>query len=318
KWISENIEIFGGDPNNIVLSGQSNGALSVLVQLCIKENEELFNRAILMSPAFPEIRSVEVAKQMSDKALINSGIRSLEYASLKDILKIKDNFMNLVIDDELFKDDILNILKKGDFIKMPILVGTCSDEFSIYDNFLFRYFLGIKSDEKHSEKKYRKYFGNYYDEFMMILKEKKDDISQIQIKMLGYIFHKSALQIMEYFSIYSDVYAYYSEFAPTVFGKKNGAYHGSDISMLFDNLEVEDSIYKLESNIFRDDIISFIKYGKIDGYPVYKKDSRNIRIYSNKSKKDIEYPNFNLLWSMIQDGVFEKLFDDIFSKFRNR
>ncbi|KAI5630747.1 carboxylesterase family domain-containing protein [Phthorimaea operculella] len=48
RWIKKHIQSFGGDPNQITVSGESAGGFSVGMHL-ISENEKLFNRAILQS-----------------------------------------------------------------------------------------------------------------------------------------------------------------------------------------------------------------------------------------------------------------------------
>lgn len=49
RWVKENIEAFGGDPNNITVFGQSAGAASVLAQICSPGNTGLFQHAIMQS-----------------------------------------------------------------------------------------------------------------------------------------------------------------------------------------------------------------------------------------------------------------------------
>uniref|UniRef100_A0A336M3D7 carboxylesterase n=1 Tax=Culicoides sonorensis TaxID=179676 RepID=A0A336M3D7_CULSO len=49
KWIKENISFFGGDPNNITLSGESAGAASVHYHMISPLSEGLFNKAIPIS-----------------------------------------------------------------------------------------------------------------------------------------------------------------------------------------------------------------------------------------------------------------------------
>uniref|UniRef100_A0A336N0V6 Carboxylic ester hydrolase n=1 Tax=Culicoides sonorensis TaxID=179676 RepID=A0A336N0V6_CULSO len=49
KWIKDNIEVFGGDSNNITLCGQSAGGASVNYHLISPLSCNLFNRAIIMA-----------------------------------------------------------------------------------------------------------------------------------------------------------------------------------------------------------------------------------------------------------------------------
>ena len=47
KWIQQNIQHFGGDPNSVVIHGESAGAWSVAWHLLLPESEPLFLRAIM-------------------------------------------------------------------------------------------------------------------------------------------------------------------------------------------------------------------------------------------------------------------------------
>lgn len=49
KWVKENIEAFGGDPNNITIMGQSAGAMSVQQHCLSPMTKGLFNKAIMSS-----------------------------------------------------------------------------------------------------------------------------------------------------------------------------------------------------------------------------------------------------------------------------
>lgn len=49
KWIYENIEAFGGDPDNITIGGESAGAFTVSVLMCMPELKGMFRRCILES-----------------------------------------------------------------------------------------------------------------------------------------------------------------------------------------------------------------------------------------------------------------------------
>ncbi|XP_055305807.1 carboxylic ester hydrolase-like [Sitodiplosis mosellana] len=49
QWVKEHISAFGGDPNRILLSGQSAGAASVGFHILNKKSRKLFNRAYAMS-----------------------------------------------------------------------------------------------------------------------------------------------------------------------------------------------------------------------------------------------------------------------------
>ena len=54
RWVKRNIAAFGGDPENITIGGQSAGGMSVCAQMTCKENEGLFQRAIVESGTFTQ------------------------------------------------------------------------------------------------------------------------------------------------------------------------------------------------------------------------------------------------------------------------
>ncbi len=49
RWIHENIEAFGGDPDNITIGGESAGAFTTSVLMCMPELKGMFRRCILES-----------------------------------------------------------------------------------------------------------------------------------------------------------------------------------------------------------------------------------------------------------------------------
>lgn len=51
RWIKQNIEAFGGDPNCVTISGYSAGSWSVTMHLVSPMSRGLFHRAIVMSGA---------------------------------------------------------------------------------------------------------------------------------------------------------------------------------------------------------------------------------------------------------------------------
>ena len=69
-WIKQNIQQFGGDPNNITLAGESAGAQNVSYLMHTPLAKDLFNKTIIESN-FPGIRPVSAAYKSSKQVLYN-------------------------------------------------------------------------------------------------------------------------------------------------------------------------------------------------------------------------------------------------------
>ena len=54
RWVHENIEAFGGDPDNVTICGHSGGGAKVLSMFQIEEAKDYFTRAICMSGVVPK------------------------------------------------------------------------------------------------------------------------------------------------------------------------------------------------------------------------------------------------------------------------
>ena len=62
-WVRENIAVFGGDPDNVTIFGESAGAHAVATLLAVPAAKGLFARVISESPAAGMVRSPEMAEQ---------------------------------------------------------------------------------------------------------------------------------------------------------------------------------------------------------------------------------------------------------------
>jgi len=49
QWVRQHIRNFNGDPQNITLFGESAGAASVHIMMCLPQAKGLFHKAIMMS-----------------------------------------------------------------------------------------------------------------------------------------------------------------------------------------------------------------------------------------------------------------------------
>ena len=83
KWVHENIEGFGGDPDNVTLWGESAGGASVTLLPLVKGSHQYFKRVIAQSGAPAQTRTPEQAI-----AVTNRVMEALGCKTVSDLLKV--------------------------------------------------------------------------------------------------------------------------------------------------------------------------------------------------------------------------------------
>ena len=155
KWVKNNIQDFGGNPDSITLFGESAGSFSVMYQVLSPLSKGLFNKAIAQSGApFGSLISgsrfgkqtriaYELAKSLNCVTSTESAMLScLEGKSIQEILDAKyicveDNICSVnpwdaVVDFQsrspFLPNTPENLLKSGMFNRVPMIVGVTSEE----------------------------------------------------------------------------------------------------------------------------------------------------------------------------------------------
>ena len=127
EWVQDNIELFGGDPNNITIFGESAGGHNVLSLLVSKKSKGLFHKAISMSGYTTSIKPIDAYKQ--SKKSSTSAHTSSEIVKKIVGLKHYDNgsysekdIRNILYDlttDEFFK----HYYERESYEEIPLLTS---------------------------------------------------------------------------------------------------------------------------------------------------------------------------------------------------
>lgn len=95
RWVQDNIETFGGDPDNVTVFGQSGGGAKVLTLMATPYAEGLFHKGILQSGATetvgPVLTSEEVSLRITELVLEKLG---LDESNIEDIQTVGFSAVN--------------------------------------------------------------------------------------------------------------------------------------------------------------------------------------------------------------------------------
>ena len=84
KWLQPNISLFGGDPNNITIFGESAGGHNVLSLLVSGPSKGLFHKAIVQSGYTTSISTEDAFIQQKDSSTSNYTSHKVVERILKD------------------------------------------------------------------------------------------------------------------------------------------------------------------------------------------------------------------------------------------
>jgi para-nitrobenzyl esterase len=151
EWIRDNIENFGGDPENITVFGESAGGMSIGCLMGMPAAQGRFHRGILESGAANTVCSLEegtsAAAQYLDvlgldpddtDALRSLTVKQLLSAQQKlgDLMREKENRITPfqpVVDGAALPEIPIEAIKKGSASGIGTLAGTNLDEFKLFN-----------------------------------------------------------------------------------------------------------------------------------------------------------------------------------------
>jgi para-nitrobenzyl esterase len=155
QWVRDNIGVFGGDPDNVTIFGESAGAQAVATLLAVPAAKGLFRQVISESPAAGMVRSQEVAAQFARRFADIIGARrqdaaaALMQASPADLVTALDDLIANGSRDMLgafpagpsYGDDYLPLdpveaMSRGAAHPVPLIIGNNAEEAKLFTRFL--------------------------------------------------------------------------------------------------------------------------------------------------------------------------------------
>jgi len=142
EWVKNNIEAFGGDPDNVTIFGESAGASAVITLLAMPAAKKLFHRAIAQStPSYYASLQKEGSDEFSSMLRVEpTDIEALQKIAVEKIKKthrkqVTKNFPEgtinpfcPVVDENTLPQRPLKAIRAGFAKEIPLLIGTNRDE----------------------------------------------------------------------------------------------------------------------------------------------------------------------------------------------
>ena len=249
RWVRDNIAVFGGDPDNVTIFGESAGAQAVATLLAVPAAKGLFAQAISESPASGMVGTPDVRAEYADQfaALIGASrqdaAQTVMAARPADLVNALDELIKHGQGDMLGAfaagptggTDYLPLspvqaMRSGTAHRVPLIIGSNAHEGRLFTRWLKllpanqsmieRLLAGLEPD--HRERITAAYPG-YPD-------------TSACIRLGGdFAFGTAAWQIAEAHSLHAPTYRYRYDYAPrTLHWSGLGATHATELFAVFD------------------------------------------------------------------------------------
>ena len=277
KWVKENIAAFGGDPEDVTISGQSAGGMSVHLLVCSPLASGLFNGAIVESGTFFGPDWMAATLHDAEEAGVRfagskgvAGIDELREMPVDQLLAITPSQpparFGTIVDGWFLPEDPLTILAEGRQNDVPTIAGMNADEGSSSPTY------GKTTLQQFKDQAERSY-GDHAQRFLELYPASTDaeaaemskEASRDQGRITLYLWAKFRAKTAS-----TKAFTYYFNRAiPWPEHPEFGAFHTSEVPYVFNNLkmlnrpwnEVDTTVADITSSYW----VNFVSNGNPNG-----------------------------------------------------
>ena len=242
QWVKKNIEVFGGDPNNVTIFGQSAGGRSVTWLMVSDAARGLFHKAIAQSAQQSPLRGMTEKRfgltpevDVDAKYMASLGVKTLAELRKLPVQKLvldgsayyAGEFGGPFIDGQIIKGDPIPLFAAGKQAKVPFMIGTNSFDSDFMlpgEPSLEKFVKSVREDPKKIEKLYA---------------DVKDKCILTSFVIQDLMYRASTKLLANSMNGIAPGYAYYYDYlTPNIRGTLPGAPHTYEIPYVFGSLSL--------------------------------------------------------------------------------
>lgn len=248
RWVHDNIEHFGGDPGNVTLMGESAGAAAVISLMCVPAAHGLFHRAVAQSTPVASVHSPTQSKLWARELVYRMALPrettldQLRQESADDLVRAGQSMMwrtgellqlnscyGPTVDGTLLPDHPLNMFEQGKQARVPLIIGTNSDEASFSKAFYLR-----NSARKRAALRMLRVFDPENAEGVLEAYDYAENRSDFAELLADALFWAPSVRIAQAHAAFEPTWMYRFDYAPDSMRKLGlGAIHSLELNAVF-------------------------------------------------------------------------------------